>query len=159
MVNIVLALTTIFTGLFTGLLYGVAVTVNKGLSAVKNDRIYITSHNSINRAINPLNSLILVPPVLLIVSSVLVYSDSGDSNIFWLTLIATVLYFIGVLGITVVRNIPLFTGLWKVDPEKASEQELAEKRVWHERPWHFWHNLRTVISLIVFSITVIALLI
>jgi uncharacterized membrane protein len=150
-----LLLNALLMGLVAGLLYGVAITVNRGLSAIADDRVYVTSHNSINRAISPFNSLVFVVPVTLVAATFTVYREAGSSLTFWSVLGSLILYVVGVLGVTVIRNIPLFRAMWRIDPGHASPEELAEARMQHETAWHFWHNIRTGIGVMAFALALV----
>lgn len=157
--TILLSSAVIGAGLVAGLFYGWAVSVNPGLRRVS-DTTYVTTMQNINRAI--INPLFLIPflgiPVILAAATVSQFR-AGDTRRGWYLASATAVYLLGVLGITVGGNIPLNNALDSFDLATASEQALATRRKTYETPWVRWHNVRTVASVMSFSLAAVAAII
>jgi uncharacterized membrane protein len=156
--NIILFLTILFSGLVAGLLYSYSCSVNPALKALP-DKEYISAMQSINKAIqNPvfflsfLGLLILFP-----LCSWLTYKNTMAIP-FLYVLIAAVIYFVGVFGITVVGNVPLNNQLEKFSVSNADATQLADMRLRFEAAWVRWHTIRTIASVVSFGILVWGLL-
>ncbi|MBD2754161.1 anthrone oxygenase family protein [Spirosoma validum] len=156
--TIVIACAAITTALITGLFYAYSCSVNPGLNRLS-DLEYVTAMQSINRAIqNPLFFIsFLGTPILLPVSTWLNYNQPVSAR-FWLLLLATILYLIGVLGVTALGNIPLNEALNSFSIQTASAEEIAVQRVRFETPWNTWHTIRTLASFVALVLVVIACL-
>lgn len=142
--QILLGMTAVSTALMGGLFYAYSCSVNPGLGRLS-DMDYLSAMQSINRAIlNPaffssfLGSLALLPVCTWVYFS---YSVSPGS---WCVLGATVVYFTGVFGVTMVGNVPLNNALDKADLAAASAGQLAQHRAAFEERWNRLNTLRTV---------------
>jgi uncharacterized membrane protein len=155
--NIIVFLTILFSGLMAGLLYSYSCSVNPGLKALP-DKEYLSAMQSINRAIqNPVFFISFMGLlVLLPVSSWLSYKQSMTVPFIYV-LIATVIYFIGVFGVTVMGNIPLNNQLEKFNISSSSATQIADMRLGFETAWVRWHTVRTIASVISFGVLVLGL--
>jgi len=148
----------LLTGLVAGLFYGYDCSVVNGLGNLEND-VYLQSFQSINKIIqNPyffvsFMGCLLVLPFATWVS----YGNSGPAT-FYLLLSATIIYLMGVFGVTIFFNIPLNEELAKFSISTATENEISTMRKIFENPWNKYHAIRTVSSIISFSLTIISLL-
>ena len=123
-------------GLTAGLLFIFSIAVNPGLARL-NEEEYYRAMKFINLAIlNPIFLFIFIGP--LITMPLLTYISRNDSKFFILTLFSTILYFLGVLLITSLKNVPLNNKL-----EKLNSDEFNDIFLWYKKPWNFWHNIRT----------------
>lgn len=154
--NVVLVLAVVTTALMAGLFYSYSCSVNPGLAKLP-DAEYLAAMQSINRAIlNPaffacfFGALILLP-----LSAYLNYSQPVTPR-FWLLLAATVLYAIGLFGVTIGGNVPLNNMLDGADLSTATTEQLAELRKAFESPWNRWHAIRTWAVIISLVLSVIA---
>ena len=156
--NTILVITATTTALMAGLFYSYSCSVNLGLGRLP-DAAYITSMISINRAIqNPVFFIsFLGTPLLLPLSTYLNYGQPISIR-FWFLLVATVVYLIGVFGVTVLGNIPLNRMLDVFDIQAASMEEIARQRVKFEGPWNKLNNIRTLASTLAIILVVIACL-
>lgn len=156
--TIVLACAALTTASITGLFYAYSCSVNPGLSRLA-DLEYVTAMQSINRAIqNPLFFVsFLGTPILLPVSTWLNHDQSLPFR-FWMLLMATVLYLIGVVGVTAFGNIPLNEALDSFSIQTASAEEMAIQRARFEVPWNNWHVIRTSASFGTLVLVIIACL-
>ena len=132
-------------GLTAGLLLIFSIAVNPGLARLSEEEYY-RAMKFINQVI--LNStffLVFIGPV--ITMPLLAYMSRNDSNMFILTLVSTILYFLGVILITSFKNVPLNNRL-----EKLNSEEFRDVFLWYKKPWNFWHNIRTFFGLASFLI-------
>lgn len=146
----------LLTGLLAGLFYGYDCSVVKGLGQLQNDA-YLHAFQSINKAIqNPwffisfMGSLLILP-----VASWLSYKQGAT---FYLLLSASILYFIGVFGVTIGCNIPLNEQLANFQISTATESEISAMRKAFEHSWNTWHRIRTIAAIGVFLLTILSLL-
>ncbi len=153
----VITITTIlFSGLIAGLLFGFSCAVNLGLHDLS-DAEYIRAMQAINIEIqNPVFILVFMGLLVLLPLSAWSSFSSGNKKAFFLLLGATLLYFIGVMGVTALGNIPLNDQLAKVDPSGMSEQALSALRMNFETSWTKFHLTRTLASIISFLLTIFA---
>lgn len=146
----------LLTGLLSGLFYGYDCSVIKGLGNLS-DIAYLQSFQSINKAIqNPyfflsfMGSLLILP-----IASWLSYNSSNSVS-FYLLLLATLIYFIGVFGVTIFCNVPLNEQLANFSISTSSETEISIMRKAFEKPWNYYHSIRTVASIISFGLTILS---
>jgi uncharacterized membrane protein len=154
--KILLIVSTILTGLAAGLLYAYSCSVNPGLGQL--DAVaYLSAMQHINQAIqNPvflisfLGSAILLP--------ICSWSHFGRpvTTQFKLILAAAVLYITGVLGVTMLGNVPLNEMLASFDIQQATAQQVSSMRLQFETPWNTLHAVRTVVSVVCFVMLVVA---
>ena len=149
----------ISSGLMAGLFFGWTVSVIPGLRRVP-DETYITTMQDINRAI--INPGFIIPfmgiPVVL-GGAAIVHFRSGDTRRGWLLAAATLTYVLGVLGVTMDRNVPLNDALDAFDIRSATQSALTDRRQNYETPWNSWHYLRTVANVASFSLASAAALV
>ena len=132
-------------GLTAGLLFIFSIAVNPGLARL-NEEEYYRAMKFINLVIlNPIFLFIFIGP--LITMPLLTYIGRNDSKFFILTLFSTILYFLGVLLITSLKNVPLNNKL-----EKLNSDEFKDIFLWYKKPWNFWHNIRTFFGIASFVI-------
>jgi uncharacterized membrane protein len=148
----------LLTGLVAGLFYGYDCSVVKGLGNLQNED-YLQSFQSINKAIqNPyffisfMGSLFILP-----LTALLSYKHAGTVT-FSILLSATVIYVIGVIGITIFGNVPLNEQLANFSISTATESEISAMRKTFETAWNNYHTVRTVASIITFSLVTFSLL-
>lgn len=158
MKEIILITTALTTGLIGGLFYAYTCSVNIGLGLL-HDREYLTAMQSINSAIlNPLFFMSFMGTLLLLpISAWLCYKEPLSLR-FTLLLAASILYMIGVFGVTVFGNVPLNDALAQFNVQKASAMEITQQRMSFEKPWLMLHNIRTVCSVICLILVLVSLL-
>jgi uncharacterized membrane protein len=143
--NLILTAAAVATALIGGLFYAYSCSVNPGLGRL-GDREYIAAMQSINTAIiNPLFMMSFMGTLFLLpLSTFLQYSNPVTPR-FWLLLLATLFYGIGVFGVTMFGNVPLNDTLAKVDLHSSAE-ELHAQRLLFEAPWNSLHRVRSLCS-------------
>ncbi len=154
--NILLLGATICVALMSGLFYSYSCSVTPGLSRLA-DNHYILAMQSINRAIqNPIFFISFFGVLLLLpIATYLKYAHPVPI-VFWLLLIATIIYFSGVFFVTVFGNIPLNNLLDKFDITKASKEAIGAQRIMFETKWNNLNIVRTISSLIALICTLLA---
>lgn len=145
-------------GLIAGLLYGYDCSIIKGFRNLT-DREYLGAFQSINRAIlNPyfflsfMGSLLVLPVV-----TWLSYKAATPIS-FYLLLAATVVYVIGVFGVTMFGNVPLNNQLDQFDLANTSPDGLRAMRQKFEINWNKFHAIRTYAAMLSFLLAIISLL-
>jgi uncharacterized membrane protein len=147
----------LLTGLLAGLMYGYSCSVLKGLGNLQDD-VYLRSFQSINLAIqNPYFFLSFMGNLLVLpIASWLCYKQDNAVSFYFL-IAATLIYIIGVFGVTVFGNVPLNDRLANFNILTATESEISVMRKIFENPWNNYHSIRTFASIIAFGLTVLSL--
>ena len=147
-IDILLVIIILQIGLTSGLLFIFAFAVNPGLARLSEEE-YFRAMKYINIVIlNPIFFLVFMGP--LITMPLLTYMSWNDSSMFILIPISTILYLLGVLLITTIKNVPLNNKL-----EKLNSNEFKGVFIWYRKPWNFWHNIRTFLGMISFLLLII----
>lgn len=142
----ILLLAAMTTALIGGLFYAYSCSVNPGLASLP-DAQYIAAMQSINVAIiNPLFMLSFMGTLILLPISTYVHHSSPLTDRFYLLLLATAIYGIGVFGVTMLGNVPLNDALAKVDLRIATAEEIKSQRILFEGPWNNLHRIRSIAS-------------
>lgn len=142
----VLALATLSTGLVAGVYYGFSVAVNPAFARLP-DAQYIRAMQEINDAIqNPFFAASFFGAPLLLVLATGLYARGVHGQQFGLVLAATLVFWVGSLGVTVGGNIPLNEQLASYTPGTAASA--ATIRQQFAQPWNCWHQMRTVASVV-----------
>ena len=156
--NIILTIAATTTALIAGLLYAYSCSVNIGLGRLA-DAEYIAAMQSINKAIqNPLFFISFMGTLLLLPLCTYLHYGQPLSNRFWLLLISTMIYAIGVVGVTALGNVPLNEALDKFNLSSASVETIADERSKFEGSWNRFHAVRTIASIISLVLVIIACL-
>ncbi|MCG6190058.1 anthrone oxygenase family protein [Maribellus maritimus] len=152
----ILIITIIFSGLMAGLFYSWSISVTPGLAKINNVS-YLRAFQSMNRAIiNPLFFVVFFGLVILLpLLSYLSYQTS-ISNQFWYVIFATILYFVGIMGVTIGGNVPLNNALEALQIESMTPEQMDEFRKSFESKWNRLNLIRTISSTITFLLLVIA---
>ena len=146
--EILLIFVILQVGITSGLLFIFTFAVNPGLSRLSEEE-YFRAMKYINIVIlNPIFFLVFMGP--LITMPLLTYMSWDDSNTFILILISAILYLLGVLFITSIKNVPLNNKL-----EKLNLTEFKGVFIWYRKPWNFWHNIRTFFGITSFLMLII----
>ena len=148
-------ITPLFSGLVAGLFYAYSCSVNLGLKSLK-DAHYLKAMQAINEAIqNPMFfSTFLGLLVLLPLSTFKAYPNAD-----WRLMgLATIIYVLGVFGITVFFNVPLNEKLAAFSADTATDKELSLMRLTFEKPWNWYHSIRTICSIVSFGLTLVFLM-
>ncbi|MCW9705515.1 DUF1772 domain-containing protein [Fodinibius salsisoli] len=145
-----------FTGLTAGLFFAWSCSVMPGLSRVP-DRVFITAMQSMNRAIqNPLFFSIFFGAALLLPLSS--YLFHGVALVFELLVGATIVYWVGVIGVTISGNVPLNNKLESFQLASVSEDDMFKIREGFESRWNRLNHVRTIASTVTLVLTITATL-
>jgi uncharacterized membrane protein len=147
------------TGLMSGLLYGWSVSVIPGTRRVPAGN-YVDTMQHINRAI--INPAFIVPFMgipLVLGGATIMQFRAGDHRRGWLLAGATATYVVGVLGVTIGRNVPLNDALDAFDLRGSTGAAIERRRTSYETPWNRWHHLRTAASVGAFALAAAAALV
>ena len=158
MTAIILILTATSTALIAGLFYSYSCSVNIGLGKLP-DEGYLAAMQSINRAIlNPVFFATFIGTLLLLPVSTWLQYSAGASKSFLFLLAATLIYAVGVFGVTIFGNVPLNEALDKFNLHSASMEEIKNQRVMFEIPWNKLHNIRTIANIVALVLVIMACL-
>jgi uncharacterized membrane protein len=154
--TIILLITATVTALIAGLFYAFSFSVNIGLSRLT-DKGYLSAMQAINHAIlNPFFFLSFFGTLLLLPLSAYLSYEQVPSSRFGFLIMATMVYVIGVFGVTVFGNVPLNEGLANFRIELASPEEIGRQREKFEHAWNRYHQIRMVASIICLILVLIA---
>ena len=146
----------LLTGLSAGLCFTWSNAVTPGIGRL-DDLGYLQSFQQMNRTIlNPVFFVVFFGPFFLQLISIYLFK-SNSSHLLWILILVGVLYFFGVLVVTVFGNVPLNGMLDKTDLGIASIDELRQLREKFEVKWNRLHSIRTFTSIISFLLLIISL--
>jgi uncharacterized membrane protein len=156
--NIILALTTLTTALIAGLFYAYSCSINAGLGQLS-DSNYILAMQSINRVIqNPLFFISFMGTLILLPISTYLHYGQPSLNRFYLLLFATIIYAVGVIGVTALGNIPLNNMLDKFNVQSIDNEAIINVRLSFEKAWNGFHSVRTIAAVIALVLVILACL-
>lgn len=156
--HILLGTTTVGAALIAGLFYAYAVSVNWGLGRLT-DGAYLSAMQSINRAIlNPFFLCVFMGTLLLLPVCTFVHYGQPLSVRFWLLVAATLVYAVGVFGVTMAGNVPMNEALDKFDILAATPEALHQQRLKFEGPWNGLNTIRTLAAIAASILTIAACL-
>lgn len=156
--NGILLATAIVTALMAGLFYNWTTAITVGFKQLS-DSEYVAAFQAINRAIqNPLFFVSFFGTAILLPICSYMQFKQGYSMVFYLLLGATLLYWLGVMLVTVFGNIPLNNALDSFDLQNATLSDIKQQRLAFENRWNNFNMIRTVSSFISLVMVLIALL-
>ncbi|MBT2619815.1 MULTISPECIES: chryseobasin maturation helper ChrI [Chryseobacterium] len=144
MTTILLILTAVLTALIGGLFYAYSCSVVLGLGKLS-DAEYLKAMQSINREIlNPVFFLSFMGTAAMLPISTFLYR--AQNPVFMLLLLATIIYLIGVFGVTIVGNVPLNDQLDQFNIVDSTAEGLKKMRDVFENRWNFLNTIRAICS-------------
>ena len=144
--DIILIISATMTALMAGFFFSYSISVSWGLGKLA-DKEFLKTMQSINREVqNPIFFVCFFGTLIMLAIATFQQYSYG-SNTFVMLLIATLLYLVGVFGVTVFANVPLNNQLEQFDISNATEVTAKQMRTRFERPWNLWNNVRTICSL------------
>jgi uncharacterized membrane protein len=156
--NVLLICTATATALMAGLFFSWSYSVMPGLAQLP-DREFIASMQAMNQAIQ--NSIFFSAffgaAILLPISTYVQYSQASVMC-FRFLLLATLVYWLGIMCVTIVGNVPLNETLESFQLDRASPMEIATQRANFESPWNFLNGIRTFASSVSIILVVLACL-
>lgn len=146
MSTFLLIITATLTALIGGLFYAYSCSVILGLGKLS-DIEYLKSMQSINREIlNPVFFMSFMGTAALLPVTMFVFR--GQSPAFMFLLLASLVYLIGVFGVTIFGNVPLNNQLEQFDIVNSSVEAAKKMRTIFEDRWNFLNHIRSISSAI-----------
>lgn len=147
----------VLTGLSAGLCFTWSNNITPGIGRL-DDLGYLMSFQQMNRVIlNPTFFFIFFGPFFLNLINLYVFRNAS-SSVIWLLILATIIYSLGVLLVTILGNVPLNEILDKTELTTASIDELKTLRNTFQVKWNRLHLIRTLSSITSFIILIINLI-
>ncbi len=155
--TIVVFVTVLLTGLTAGLCFTWTNAITPGIDRIS-DFGFLYAFQQMNRAIiNPLFIIVFFGPFISnLILLYLKYQTFEKS--FWIFFTAALLFTLGVVFVTIFKNVPLNEILDKTDLTAISTEELKTLRKKFESPWNNWHLIRTLSATTSFVLLLIALM-
>jgi len=151
--DIVLTTTTTLAALTAGLFYAYSCSVILGLGKLS-DIEYLKAMQSINKEIqNPVFFATFIGSLPMLLLNI--YLHKQEAN-FWLLLAATVIYFVGVFGVTGAGNVPLNNTLENFNILSAENETITTQRRLFENKWNVLNHIRSICATITVVLLVIA---
>ncbi len=145
--------------LVSGFIFTYAIIVMPGLSNL-NDKEFIRAFQATDAVIQnnqPIFMITWIGSIVSLLSTVLTSVVSFGLSETWLVVLFSIVYLLGVHGITIVIHIPLNNHIQKVIIEELNDQAIMDERVKFERKWNYFNNIRTSISISVSLLLLILL--
>ena len=159
LLDILLIFSITLCSLVSGFIFTYAIVVMPGLSNL-NDKEFIRAFQVTDAVIQnnqPIFMFTWIGSIVSLFSTILTSVISFDLSEAWLIILISVIYLLGVQGITMVIHIPLNNHIQKVVIEELSYEAINEERVKFERKWNYFNNIRTSISISVSLLLLILL--
>ena len=151
-----LVLAILFTGISAGLCFTWSNAVSPGIGKL-NNLGFLQSFQQMNRTIiNPAFIVVFFGPFLINLLNLYLFKSTSNTLV-WLLAVATIIYFIGVVLITILGNVPLNEMLDKTDLSTANMDQLKSLRGHFEVKWNRLHLIRTLASTISFLLLILSL--
>ena len=152
--DIVFFLLVICTGLSAGLCFTWSNTVTPGIGRL-DDFGFLSAFQQMNRVIlNPTFFIVFLGPFFLGIANLFLFKNLS-STIWWMLLVAVLLYVIGVILVTVFGNVPLNEMIDQHNLDTLSKTELKDLRTAFENKWNRLHLIRTIASILSFITLII----
>ena len=148
LLDISLILSIALCSLVSGFISTYAIVVMPGLSNLS-DRDFIRAFQVTDAVIQNNQPVFMFTWVGSIVSLVITIFTSVISFGLaetWLVVLLSVIYLLGVHGVTLAVHIPLNNHVQKVAIEELNDEAIKRERVKFERKWNVFNNIRTSIS-------------
>ena len=149
--NISLFFSTLLCSLVTGFILTYAIVVMPGLSKL-DDKEFIKAFQVTDGIIQnnqPIFILIWVGSIISVVSTIIISMFTLGILEGWKIIFVSLVYLIGVQGITIIIHLPLNRRIQKIDINSTNLQSLNEERKNFETKWNYFNNIRTVIAFLV----------
>ena len=130
-----------------------------GLSNL-NDKEFIRAFQVTDAVIQnnqPIFMLTWIGSIVSLLSTILTSIISFGLSDTWLVVLFSVVYLLGVQGITIAIHIPLNNQIQKVLIEELNDEAIKDERVKFERKWNYFNKIRTSISILVSLLLLILL--
>lgn len=156
--QIIQIIAVLLTGLAAGFFYSYQCSVTGGLGKLS-DREYLTAFQALNEAtLNPWFYASFIGCLFVLPLASWLSFNAGVQTSFYFLLSATVVYFTGTFGITMLVNVPLNEMLANFNIGASTEKDLLSLRDRFEPSWNKYHLIRTVAVVLSFLLTILAML-
>ena len=159
--DITLYLSVLFCALATGFILTYAVVVMPGLSKL-DDKEFIKAFQVTDGIVQnnqPIFILIWIGSIISVLCTIIVSILSLGTLKAWLIILTSLIYLLGVQGITISIHLPLNKHIQNIDIDTTDSQTLSNERKNFETKWNFFNNIRTGIALFVIFIFLLILII
>ena len=141
--HIVFLILVVCTGLSAGLCFTWGNAVTPGIGRL-DDFGFLMAFQQMNRVIlNPTFFVVFLGPFFLGLLNLFLFKNTA-SNIWWMLLVAVLMYALGVVLVTVFGNVPLNDMIDKHSLETLTKAELKDLRSAFEAKWNRLHLVRTI---------------
>ena len=148
MKNSVLFLSVLTTALMAGLFYSWSISVMRGLKDLP-DREFVLSMQAMNRAIqNPLFFVCFFGATLFLLISCYQQFSAPLNLEYCLLTASTLIYLVGVLGLTIFGNVPLNNMLNSFSVDGSTGDAISKMRLGFESKWNYLNNIRTISAIL-----------
>lgn len=152
-----LVIATLLTGLSAGLCFTWTNAVTTGIAKLNNLE-YLQAFQEMNRAIINLTFMIVFfGSCILQIVAIFMFKNMPSSFLIHI-ITASLLYFLGVVLVTIFGNVPLNELLDKTHLAQANLEDLQHLRTHFEANWNRLHLIRTITSIGAFLLLLISLL-
>ena len=154
--SLILALAILLTGLMAGIFFTWSNAVKPGIGKLS-DIEYLRALQSMNRVIlNNAFRIVFIGAIITVALVPIFYYNLYPNTIFWLFILAFLIYWIGAFGVTVLGNIPLNEMLDETNLESISLQDIKDLRTLIEVQWNNLNLIRSISSGITFLLLIIS---
>ena len=158
--NIALVLSALLCSFVAGFLFAYAIVVMPGLKEL-DDKQFIKAFQVTDRVIqnnHPLFLLVWIGSAIAVIVCAVYGLGKVYGIDFFLLLLATVGYLMGVQVSTIIIHLPLNNKLQKIDVENMGKEELKAVRVGFELRWNRSNEIRTAIACCVSLLLIVLVL-
>ncbi len=142
----ILIIAALFSGLIAGLFYSWSISVTPGIGRL-NDENYLRAFQAMNRAIlNPVFFIAFFGLAILSIYLGFISINSEMTQQNWFVLLASFLYLVGIMFVTIFGNIPLNNGLEALQIDKMTAEQMELFRDGFETKWNRLNLIRTISS-------------
>ena len=158
LLDISLIFSITFCSLVSGFIFTYAIVVMPGLSNL-NDKEFIRAFQVTDAVIQnnqPIFMFTWIGSIVSLLGTILTSVVGFGLLETWLVVLFSVVYLLGVHGITIAIHIPLNNNIQKVLIEGLNDKAIMDERVKFERKWNYFNNIRTSVP---FSVSLLLLII
>ena len=155
--DISLILSITLCSLVSGFIFSYAIVVMPGLADL-NDKDFLRAFQATDAVIQknqPMFMFTWVGSIVSLVCTIFVSVTSLGLSEAWLVVLLSVIYLLGVHGITIVVHLPLNNRIQQVVIGAFSDEAIKNERVKFEKKWNVFNSIRTSISV---SVTLLLLI-
>ena len=159
LLDISLIFSITFCSLVSGFIFTYAIVVMPGLSNL-NDKEFIRAFQVTDAVIQnnqPIFMFTWIGSIVSLLGTILTSVVGFGLLETWLVVLFSVVYLLGVHGITIAIHIPLNNNIQKVLIEGLNGKAIMDERVKFERKWNYFNNIRTSVSISVSLLLLILL--